>query len=312
MTQEDFANFLSQLFTDYKDSTNDRTSVTKRLFQAFDQNHDGKIDIFEFQDMWDRWVLPMTAPSCAFIVVDVQNDFISGTLSLKNETTGQDPEGVIPVINKLVEQVPWDLVVYSIDWHPKNHISFFENRGCHAFHETCKISAKDVKLFDTVLFKDSCSACGYTEQTLWPSHCMQGTWGAELHKDLKVADKSLKIYKGINPDVGSYSAFWDNKKCSSTVLQEELQSRGITHTFVCGLAYDVCVAFTATHSLELGYRTIVIDDGSCGTSAEAIEKVKAKLRSQHCIMVKSSQVADIAAGRVRLLELGLQTAPIQH
>lgn len=51
----------------------------------------------------------------------------------------------------------------------------------------------------------------------------------------------MHVKKGKNPDIDSYSAFWDNMKKSKTELLEELEKRHVTRVFVCGLAYDVCV-----------------------------------------------------------------------
>lgn len=92
---------------------------------------------------------------------------------------------------------------------------------------------------------------------MWPRHCVQDSWGAELHKELKVhrkklfkttslthlveqvAENSIKVYKGTNPEVDSYSVFWDNKKLSDTTLNAQLKMKGTSDIYVCGLAYDV-------------------------------------------------------------------------
>lgn len=310
LSREEFAVFLGSLFTDWEDanSTVDREAVTEKLFKIFDRNQDGKLDFSEFEAMWGQWVVSMLQPKCALVAVDVQNDFISGSLSLKNIPAGQDPERVVSVINDLTEQLPFDVVVYTLDWHPKDHISFFENKHCRPFHSSSKVSVQDARTLDTVIFSDDCSGSGCVEQTLWPSHCVQNTWGAQLHKDLRLADKALKIYKGSHPDTDSYSAFWDNLKRSETSLHSELRNRGITTVFVCGLAYDVCVSFTALHALELGYGTVLIEDASCGTSAEAVERMKCRLQDRLCLTVNSWEVADLVSGKRRPWRLGLQLA----
>ncbi|CAN8000415.1 unnamed protein product [Ixodes pacificus] len=310
LSKEEFAVFLGSLFTDFEDAdpSGDKEDVIEKLFKIFDRNQDGKLNFSEFEAMWEQWVVSMLRPKCAFIAVDIQNDFISGSLSLKNIPAGRDPERVVPVINDLTEHLPFDVVVYSIDWHPKDHISFFENKHCRTFHPSSKVSAQDARVLDTVVFCDPCSESGCVEQTLWPSHCVQGSWGAQLHEDLRLADKALKIYKGDNTDVDSYSAFWDNARRFETSLHSELRNHGITTVFVCGLAYDVCVAFTALHALELGYGTILVENASCGTSEEAVEKMKRRLQDQLCLIVDSSEVADLVSGKKRPWRLGLQLA----
>ena len=79
------------------------------------------------------------------------------------------------------------------------------------------------------------------DQVLWPRHCVQESWGAELHKDLKIHPKKHIIYKGVNPNVDSYSAFFDNAKLGKTCLADLLKEEGVTDVFVCGIATDVCV-----------------------------------------------------------------------
>lgn len=309
LNREDFSSFLSSLFTDFDEvPTDEKQAATTFLFDTFDSNHDGGVDISEFEAMWTQWVQAILCPKWALIVVDVQNDFITGTLSVKNLAENRDPESIVPVINGLVENLPWELVVYSQDWHPADHISFFENKNQHRFHASSKVSVEDAKVFDTVVFADDKSSSGTIEQTLWPAHCIQDTWGAELHKELRVPSNALKICKGISPDVDSYSAFWDNDKRSSTVLDSELKARKITGVIVCGIAYDVCVASTASHAIHLGYQTIIVDDASCGTSAAATETTKRSLAAKHCMFLKSSQVKPLVSGGARPLQLGLQLA----
>lgn len=66
-------------------------------------------------------------PRSAFLIVDVQHDFIDGSLALKNCPAKQDGVEVVPVINSLIEKVPFDVVAYTLDWHPEDHCSFIDN-----------------------------------------------------------------------------------------------------------------------------------------------------------------------------------------
>jgi len=166
------------------------------------------------------------------------------------------------------------------------------------------------------------------KQRLWPRHCVQDSWGAELHKDLKVVDHGIKVYKGTNPEVDSYSVFWDNKKLSDTTLNAQLKMKGATDIYVCGLAYDVCVGATAVDALSAGYRTILIDDCCRGTDVHDIEHTKEtvvtsdgvvvhtnevsnlrfKCSFNYCITLNPFQVKAMAEGRDRRPELGYKLA----
>ena len=90
----------------------------------------------------------------ACVVVDVQNDFITGSLSLSQCPAGQDGAEVVPVINKLLDTVPFDLVVYTKDWHPENHISFIENVKQRPFTENCKVSDESCSKYHCIVIRD--------------------------------------------------------------------------------------------------------------------------------------------------------------
>lgn len=68
-----------------------------------------------------------TRPKSAFLIVDVQNDFITGSLNIKHCAAQHDGSEVIDPINRLLETVPFDAVFYSLDWHPVDHVSFIDN-----------------------------------------------------------------------------------------------------------------------------------------------------------------------------------------
>ena len=93
----------------------------------FNVSGSGKVNSAEFQFCWTEWIKKVTRPSCALVVVDVQNDFISGSLAIKNCPAGQEGEEVVPPINRLLDTVPFTMHCYSLDWHPSDHISFIDN-----------------------------------------------------------------------------------------------------------------------------------------------------------------------------------------
>ncbi|KAI5645901.1 isochorismatase family domain-containing protein [Phthorimaea operculella] len=233
-------------------------------------------------------VSEIVRPVSAFLIVDVQNDFISGSLNISKCNAQQDgsevvepinrlletvpfdcvfysldwhpPDHVWGTISRLLETVPFDCVFYSLDWHPPDHVSFIDNVHMRELHVSSPVSADKAQTYDTVVF----AGPPPMKQRLWPRHCIQDTWGAELHKDLKIVDGAVKVYKGTNPEVDSYSVFWDNKSLTDTSLSSQLRMRGATDIFICGLAYDVCVGATIADALAIGYRSILIDDASRG------------------------------------------------
>ena len=118
----------------------------------------------------------------ALLLVDIQNDFISGSLALKNCPAGEDGEDVVPVIQHLLSQSLFDVICYSYDWHPSNHCSFIDNVSLYPLHPTSLVSQEEAQLFDSVIY----DRVPPIPQMLWPPHCVKDTWGAQLHKDLKV------------------------------------------------------------------------------------------------------------------------------
>lgn len=153
-------------------------------------------------------------------------------------------------------------------------------------HESSSIDADSAQVFDTVIFAGPPTI----KQRLWPRHCVQDSWGSELHKDLKIVDNSVKVYKGTNPEIDSYSVFWDNAKMSETSLSAQLKMKGITDIYVCGLAYDVCVGATAVDAISSGYRTILLDDCCRGVDLKDIEATKETVVSTNGVIVTSKEV----------------------
>lgn len=167
------------------------------------------------------------------VVVDVQNDFIpGGALAV--------PRGdeVVPAINRLAAR--FDHVVLTQDWHPRGHISFASSHPGR-------------KPFETVQLP-------YGAQVLWPDHCVQGTSGAAFHSDLNLTKAQLVIRKGHHRGIDSYSAFLEADRRTATGLAGYLRERKLEELWVCGLATDFCVAWTALDARAAGFDTTVIED----------------------------------------------------
>jgi nicotinamidase/pyrazinamidase len=189
----------------------------------------------------------------ALLVIDVQRDFCpGGALAVKGG------DRIIPVINRIMGE--FGRVVATQDWHPKDHISFAENH-------------KGKKALDTVEVNG-------LKQVLWPVHCVQGTEGADFHPNLDRRYFNLILRKGMRSEIDSYSAFFENDKTTSTGLEYYLKGLGSLRVYVCGLASDYCVFYSAMDAVKVGFQTFLIEDAArgvdfpSGSVASAIEKMK--------------------------------------
>ncbi|CAG9568410.1 unnamed protein product [Danaus chrysippus] len=274
----------------------------RHMFQVFDRNRDGAIDREEFAFCWNHWIKVIVRPTSAFLIVDVQNDFICGPIN--SQCAQSDGSEVVEPINNLLSTVPFNYVFYSLDWHPPDHVSYIDNVHMRELHPSSPVTADKAQTYDTVVFAGNPPM----KQRLWPRHCVQDTWGAELYKDLKVVEGAVMVYKGTNPEVDSYSAFFDNNKLSETTLRTELKERNVTDIYICGLAYDVCVGATIADALALGYRSILVNDASRGVKLCDIERTKENIVSNNGVVVDSHQVLSMVEGRDRRPELGYKLA----
>jgi nicotinamidase/pyrazinamidase len=201
----------------------------------------------------------------ALLVIDVQNCFLpGGSLAVK------EGEQVVPVINKVAKS--FANVVMTQDWHTPGHVSF---ASVH--------SGK--KPFETIDLP-------YGKQVLWPDHCVQGTDGAALSKDLSIPQAELVIRKGFHKDVDSYSAFMEADGKTTTGLAAYLKARKIKRVFVAGLATDFCVAWTALDARKAGFDVYVVEDACRGIDTQgSLAKAWADMAKAG---VKRIQSADIA------------------
>ena len=100
----------------------------------------------------------------------------------------------------------------------------------------------------------------YGPQVLWPDHCVQGTEGARFRWDLDLTRAELIVRKGFRPDIDSYSTFYENDHTTGTGLAGYLRERGFSHVYLCGLATDFCVKWSALDALDEGFQVTVIED----------------------------------------------------
>lgn len=171
----------------------------------------------------------------ALLVIDVQNDFMPG-----GALAVTDGHAIVPLINAFAKK--FDHVILTQDWHPPQHISFASTHPTKQPFETIEAP--------------------YGPQTLWPEHVLQHTEGAAFHPDLHIPHAELILRKGFRRHIDSYSAFLENDHTTPTGLAGYLRERNLTRLFLCGLAYDFCVRYSAIDGHALGFETIVIEDAT--------------------------------------------------
>ncbi len=169
----------------------------------------------------------------ALLIIDLQNDFCpGGALAID----GGDM--IVPLVNLLAQR--FHHVLVTEDWHPEGHISFASSHYRREPYEVVDAA--------------------YGPQALWPEHCLQGSRGAELPPALEIRQAELILRKGFRREIDSYSAFLENDHTTATGLAGYLRERGLQRLFLCGLAYDFCVRFSAVDGKALGFETIVVED----------------------------------------------------
>lgn len=214
----------------------------------------------------------------AFLIVDVQKDFISGSLKV-----GENAVDIVAPINALRKDIPFGFVVHTKDSHPPNHCSFVENNAGAALFSTIQVPAPD-------------GSSNTIEQVMWPTHCVEGSEGWQFHDELVVEETDFIQRKGTNPAVDSYSGFFDNYHNSSTGLAKVLRDRNITDVYVCGLAYDYCAGSTACDAANLGFNTFLIKDLTRHTTDTTASVMDKKLDEAGVQTIHSSDIVKMLQG----------------
>lgn len=201
----------------------------------------------------------------ALLLIDMQNDFCTGgSLAVDGSLD------IIAPINEFIarcvnEGIP---VVATKDFHPCGHVSFA------SAHEGGKV-------LDSVMTPEG------VEQILWPDHCVQGTPGCEFNPSFDAQHVDYVVQKGTHVEVDSYSAFFDNARIYTTDLHEWLQARGVDELYICGLALDYCVRYSATDARELGYKVQVILPLTGVIASESGAAALAAIRKSGCTVCET-------------------------
>lgn len=199
------------------------------------------------------------------LIIDVQNDFCEG-----GALEVPDGSAVVKPINEVAGR--FRNVVITQDWHTPAHSSFASSHSGKEPMETIEMD--------------------YGSQILWPDHCIQGTKGAEFHPDLDVTPAQLIIRKGYNRELDSYSAFFENDKKTPTGLAGYLRERGLERCFLAGLAFDVCVRWSAEDARKVGFPAVVLEDLCRGIDMEgSIRETRESFKEHEVALIESGRLA---------------------
>lgn len=202
----------------------------------------------------------------ALLIIDVQNDFCPGGALAVHEG-----DRIVPLINALQDH--FELVVATQDWHPAGHQSFASSHG--------KQPGEVIDL-------------NGLEQVLWPDHCVQGTEGAKFVDSLKLGKVDRIFQKGTDPQIDSYSGFYDNGHRKATGLAAYLREKKVSAVYVAGLATDYCVKFTCLDAVREGFETVLIKDACRGVELQEGDVAAAIAEMKHAgvIVLPSADVLE--------------------
>ncbi|KAF2258952.1 Isochorismatase hydrolase [Lojkania enalia] len=194
---------------------------------------------------------PRLHKSTALVLIDIQNDFITGSLNNSRAPS------ILPQVYKLLDDHEWHFIAASQDWHPEGHVSFASAHAGKALGDTVNIT-----FLDTPMKTE--------QQSLYSDHCVPETWGAQIESGVQTRLHYLEGYrtpvnyikKAQDHSVDSYSAFADNQYHRFTTLNSELSLHGIQTMVVTGLITNACVRGTCIDGIKLGYEVVLVEDAT--------------------------------------------------
>ena len=187
----------------------------------------------------------------ALVVVDVQNDFCPG-----GALAVTDGDQVVEPLNRYIgRHAKAGLPIFATrDWHPEKTIHFKAYGG------------------------------------LWPTHCIQGSKGAEFRADLALPDDAVIVSAGMALTEQGYSGF-DGVDSSGVGFADLLRQSNVTHIYVGGLATDYCVKQTVLDGLKRGYAVTLLEDAIRGVELAPGDSLRAV---QEMLQAGADAIHDIA------------------
>jgi nicotinamidase/pyrazinamidase len=215
----------------------------------------------------------------ALLEIDIQNDFCpaytgkdgkehsAGALSVSR---GNE---IIGPLNKTAQMIHkhGGKVLATQDWHPKDHVSFAASHKNKKTGDTIiiPIPEETIETFNKQFPELTDPIPAATQQILWPVHCVQNTIGAAFHDELDTSLIDFVFRKGFRKNIDSYSAFFENDRCTPTDLYAYLKKQKIKTLIIGGLATDYCVFYTVIDALRLGFDTVMLEDACMGIDMPA-------------------------------------------
>lgn len=180
------------------------------------------------------------------VVVDAQNDFISGSLAC------QGSKEALENIVKFIEDGPDITVYYTADWHSKRNGSFKENGGIWPVH--CVENTEGAALYD-----------GFYEL---------------MREDARPNEKNV-FKKGRRDDVEEYSGCRGTND-GGDVLEETVKG----DVFVAGFASEYCVRETLLGLAKKGHDVALYLPGVAYVDRKDHEKNIAELEQKGFRLIK--------------------------
>ncbi len=202
-------------------------------------------------------------PSDLLLVIDVQNDFVTGSVAIP------DAPAIVPVINGLSRR--FAQTAFTLDWHPKNHISFASSHEGRSPGDVIEAS--------------------YGPQALYADHCVQCEWGAELDAGLDLARSVLRLHKGCRTDVDSFSAFMENDRVTTTGLAAMLHERQVQRVFFTGLSMYGCVRHSAIDARKAGFEAFLVADACRARPSASNDQFARELVDAGVVFLNSTDFA---------------------
>jgi nicotinamidase/pyrazinamidase len=239
----------------------------------------------------------------ALLAIDIQNDFCPAYISKDGK---ERPAGALAVsrgdrvigpLNRAAEKFAEKKgeIIATQDWHPPGHISFAAVHPGKQINDsiTLPVSEEAVRRYRQRFPGLDYPIPGEMSQILWPVHCVQDRAGAEFHAEFQRDLLTLVIRKGAREDLDSYSAFFENDRCTPTELHDYLQARSIKTIFIGGLATDYCVFYSVMDGIRLGYRVFVLEDAVAGVGFPpgSVERALKTMKEGGAIFIASRDIS---------------------